>query len=363
MNTKIMKKAYIYYTNGMKVREISRRIRNDYGVSIPEHKYSEWFGKKEHWNKIPDRQLNLIKVMYEGARNTEKICSYLNKRFSLQMTPSKLRNLAKTYNFKKGKHSKMKNSFITSRDEIEIVRKYRDGTTIKDLMTSYGFKTQKSITDVLKYHNINPWNEYLIRCEKEKTYNDFSMEKIDTPFKSYYLGLMATDGWVDEKNNRVSISLTDRDCIDFLSKNINCSYASYQKEGIQDFHIINLTSKKLYKEITNLGIHPRKTTSLYSDIEIPVPIEFYPEFIRGCIDGDGWIRKDGKEFFISSASFEFMNKIKNILEFLGMKNLSVKEVSKSFYWIRTGYKSNMLILNEIYSHPFGMSRKYLRINQ
>ena len=79
----------------------------------------------------------------------------------------------------------------------------------------------------------------------------------------------------------------------------------------------------------------------------------------GLMITDGWIRKDGKEFFICTGSEKFAYFIKDILENkLYMTELNVVEGIGS-WTVRSAEIKNINILKTIvYDRPYGMSRKY-----
>lgn len=84
--------------------------------------------------------------------------------------------------------------------------------------------------------------------------------------------------------------------------------------------------------------------------------------VRGIIDGDGWVRKDGCEFFICSASEKFIKWCKEALEELKFIDIKIRFIENDFngiYIIRTAVIHNIKLLqNLIYKEPFGMMRKY-----
>lgn len=85
------------------------------------------------------------------------------------------------------------------------------------------------------------------------------------------------------------------------------------------------------------------------------------------LDGDGWIRKDGKEFFFCSASKEMAEWFCTELINLGMINITYKFSPNDYngvYYVRTAIKSNIAILKtKIYNTSYGMSRKYNKLHQ
>lgn len=265
---------------------------------------------------------------------------------------------------------------FSEEEELKIVERYLNGEKIKDLMREYGFKTEKSIEDKVKKHG------FKMRTSSEslmlgKEYADFSMKKIDSEFKAYFLGLVASDGYLSE--NQVGIDLTDEDCISFISKKIGKKYKTYKPykksskgavksfNGEKDRHRFILNGKKHINDFISHGVKERKSLTIES-INLDNKEEKYISYvIRGILDGDGWVRKDGKEFYICSASEKFANWIKVTLEEkLKMEDINLtsfvpnkKYPNSVMYYVRTSKQENIDILkSKCYDKPFGMSRKY-----
>lgn len=245
--------------------------------------------------------------------------------------------------------------------EKQIVNEYLNGASTKFLMNKYGFKTRKSITDKVKKYG------YSIRSSREekmkdKPYEYFSMNTIDSAFKAYFLGLLLTDGYV--VHNTVGLDLIDEDCIKFISSTINKQYKSYKREGNRkDRHRIIINNPKLVNELKRFGVVPRKTKILNGFELQENEQKYYPYIIRGMIDGDGWIRKDGKEFFICTASYNMALWIKKVLENkLYMSDLNIHP-EETVWQVRTSNSHNLDILKTIvYDKPFGMIRKYNKLH-
>lgn len=245
--------------------------------------------------------------------------------------------------------------------EKQIVNEYVMGASTKFLMNKYGFKTRKSITDkVKKYgYNVRSNREEIM---KNKPYEYFSMEVIDSEFKAYLLGLLLTDGYI--VHNTVGLDLVDEDCIKFISSTIQKPYHSYEREGNrQNRHRIIINNPKLVSELTRFGIVPQKTKTI-SGFELHEDeYKYYPYIIRGMVDGDGWIRKDGKEFFICTASYNMALWIQKTLKNrLYMSDINIQQAD-SVWQVRTANMHNLDILKTIvYDKPFGMARKYNKLH-
>ena len=354
---KALKKGYVWFHQGHHPRKISRDLKNSYGITIPSTCMTSLYGPRHRSKDFTEREHSLIRYLYENCRDTDKIVSYLNNRLSRPITKPNLITLAHRNGYSKRNRQRSSNFFLSIEQEKEIVHRFLEGDSCNKLKDKYGFKTAKSVSDILKKNGIDAWGHYLESCEISKRYKDFSLATVDSPLKAYFLGLMATDGWVNENRRSVSLSLIDEDCIRFLSESIGCSYASFKKKDVnsQPFHKFEMKGK-IYDELTALGITPRKTKNLSLNFDL-IDKDLFPYLFRGIVDGDGWVRKDGKEFFVCSASKPFLDSLIPYLYDFGMHGLQVKEKEEGFYLLRSAKKQNLHVLKSFYADPFGMERK------
>lgn len=251
--------------------------------------------------------------------------------------------------------------------EKEVVSRYLKGEPSGALAKEFGYKRKESICHIVKKHGYDPKSIYLHHQEDGKTYKDFSMEYVDSQFKAYFLGLMLTDGYISGKRNTIGLDLTDEDAISFVASGINCTYSeypSYDRLNGQTNYRIYLHSDKLKSDFCRLGVIPFKSKTLEGPILTKEENEFIPYILRGIIDGDGWVRKDGKEFYICSASTSFLEWCKEQLITLGFEKLEIRYGQNGVYTLRTAIKKNISILKEkIYDKPYGMARKYNKLYQ
>jgi hypothetical protein len=260
-----------------------------------------------------------------------------------------------------------KYDFIT---EEKICQEYINGKTSRELAIAYGYKSKKSILDMLRRHKIMPRNRQNEQ-RKNTGYANFSLERIDSFEKAYFIGLIVTDGYVIQGTDRkhsslVGISLTDKDAIDSICELTGANFYQVNKrDKMTKFaYRVNLNGQRFVNQVARLGIYPRKTYNLgkinFNDDELA----YIGYFIRGVIDGDGWIRKDGKEFFISSASKTFIEFLTNLMNNVGF-DVSYKFVEneyKGYYLIRSAKKENIDLLKKlVYDKPYAMKSKYNRL--
>lgn len=260
-------------------------------------------------------------------------------------------------------------------DEEQVIKDYQSGLSTTILAKKYGYKTPKSINDLLRRNNVLP-RTVLESQHKRKGYNGLRFDIIDSKLKAYYIGLLITDGYIHSENNKCYIELTleDEDVISFLANQFNTSYTivNKKKENLKVLYRIVLHGKELVEDLKRYNLIQAKTFTVCKDMKLQYCEEkFVPYILRGAIDGDGWIRKDGKEFFLCSASIFFIVWAFNAFVSLGFKDLQIN--IKSFndnsnyhevFLIRSANQDNIKLLKDIiYDVPYGMNRKYNRLHQ
>lgn len=250
----------------------------------------------------------------------------------------------------------MSKAFYSKSVSKEILYKWRQGQSIKDLTEEYNYKTSKSIIDKLKKGGVTSLEIKNRRYEKPWS---LSFEEL-TPFSAYLLGLIATDGYVLQ--DRMGIDLTDEDCISFISKNTNKKYHQYsyksgQKRGIKYRIVFN--GKEIVKQLNDRGIYNNKSRTIGKIKFFPKEKKYMSFFLRGVIDGDGTIGKtSGDTIYLSVISYSksFIKYLQDCFESLGMKDLRIYK-DHDGWDIFTSKKENIEILKEIYNIPYGMQRK------
>jgi hypothetical protein len=179
---------------------------------------------------------------------------------------------------------------------------------------------------------------------------------------------LAHENGVKKKaQNMYSIAYVDRSD----EKNIIELYQSEYREILPsgkaklNKYRITLYGRELLENTERLGMVNNKTYVTKGPDLTVSETKFLNYIFRGIIDGDGWIRKDAKEFFICSASLDFIKWCEKAMLNLGFENIKVSFINNEYngiYLIRTGSKYNLEVLREkIYNKPFGMMRKYNRL--
>ena len=350
-------------------RKIKKYLREIYNIEITLPNIKKVlvkipdYGVNKKYSKLVKRK---ILYMYVNCKNTDKLIKYFNEKYNLNLNKSYLKKLACNKNMKKKKFNSTVKRNVSLSEELEIINLYNKGFSSLQIAKMYGYKGKKSILDILKSHNINR-RKCSYNQENNKSYKDFSLKVLNSFEKAYFIGLLITDGYVNSNRNSIGLELTDLDAMEFLSKYINVKIVPIKPKKIthKEKYRLTLYGENYIEECKRFGITDCKTFTTDGCKLTPQENKYITYIIRGVIDGDGWIRKDGKEFFISSASKLFIEWCEQVLLNIGMNNIRpkfIKNESNGIYLIRTANKENIKILKEkIYDIPFGMSRKYDRL--
>jgi len=142
--------------------------------------------------------------------------------------------------------------------------------------------------------------------------NDFF--KHWSPEMSYVLGFVLTDGTIF--GNSFSISQKDPTILERINEAMWSNFPIKRRKNNGDsyIYVLTISRKCMVDDLHKLGITANKSRTV--DLP-PVPDQYWPHFIRGVIDGDGWVHKKGYTVRITSGSRKFSYKLRNVLKRFG----------------------------------------------
>lgn len=119
--------------------------------------------------------------------------------------------------------------------------------------------------------------------------NENFFDTIDSEIKAYLLGFITADGTINDTRKtpilQVHISIKDVYIIELLENYIGCTTKTYYTSTSAAFRT---TNAHLCKALEKYNIFPRKTGhEKLSDVVLNSDLSSH--YIRGLIDGDGWI--------------------------------------------------------------------------
>lgn len=105
----------------------------------------------------------------------------------------------------------------------------------------------------------------------------------------YLVGLITTDGCLSSDGRHIDITSKEYEFLKKLKDSIGLTnkIGVKNKDKINEAYYLAFSNRNLYEFLLSIGLTPCK--SLTQD-EVIVPDEFFCDFLRGIIDGDGSIR-------------------------------------------------------------------------
>lgn len=180
------------------------------------------------------------------------------------------------------------------------------------------------------------------RRSYEVGWNREVFKTIDTPEKAYWLGFILADGCLHltKKNSfnghfSIDISGEDKEHLYKFSSFVEAAQdivqtTTHSITGNELVHV-QLCCSETNKDLYNLGIKPCKS-GREQWIETPFPADF----IRGCYDGDGYIKKDLTSIGLV-GSYDLLNAIQQ--HFLTVLDIQPKTIGKHGVIYRIEYTS------------------------
>lgn len=178
--------------------------------------------------------------------------------------------------------------------------------------------SKSCVLRILKRNDIPRVNKRLVNNNLDV---DFFKE-IDSEEKAYFLGFIFADGCVS--NGQFSLKIHERD-IEIIHKfreliNSNCKITT-QLYGNSMMSRIAIKNNLFCEHLKKYGIienKTKKTKHLPLDL---IPKKFYRDFLRGLVDGDGWVIKTGEGRYkigfctqYLSTAIDFKNMLNSLIE-------------------------------------------------
>ena len=108
-----------------------------------------------------------------------------------------------------------------------------------------------------------------------------------SPSIAYAVGLIATDGNLSSDRRHLSIPSQDLDLLESLRNCLGLSNSiTRHSSGRGNIHRLQWGDRLFYDWLLEIGLTPAKSLTLGP---LTIPDEYFADFFRGCIDGDGSI--------------------------------------------------------------------------
>ena len=219
--------------------------------------------------------------------------------------------------------------------ELEIIRKYREGMTQKQIADELNtFNT--SIRRVLVRNGITPKGN-----DKQQRLCKHNPFKRNDEYSDYYLGLLITDGNIDDRH-RIRLSLNEKDgyiieeFINWASPNSKIT-KTLQKLNNSYMWSASITNNESYEWLIRRGNFINKSF----EAKLYIPLNYH--ILRGIFDGDGGfneLNNNRLRLFICGNS---LNLIKQIEHFLIKEGFTPKVTNNHGVWYVNLYRISEVI--------------------
>lgn len=106
-----------------------------------------------------------------------------------------------------------------------------------------------------------------------------------TPELAYAIGLLTTDGNLSKDGRHINLRSSEIDLLNTFKKCLNLKNKIGYTDGQRGYRL-QFGNVQFYNWLLKIGLFPAKT---YTIGEIKVPDEYFRDFLRGHLDGDGSI--------------------------------------------------------------------------
>jgi intein/homing endonuclease len=255
---------------------------------------------------------------------------------------------------------------------IGLHKEHLNGLMISELAKKYNV-TWNCIYNRFKSRNLPIIKDLHRSIKYKKPFNESYFSNINTERKAYFLGLIYSDGYIRERNKGsfslgLKLKTEDGYMVELLQSELNASCYKLQKSKNNKTGMIGIEvqSNTLVDDLISLGVKIHKS---HQDLNIPQLDEgLIFHFLRGLIDGDGWICSSKKvQIGLACSSYSFLNEIKILLNNFDIKStIYTKQYSlknskhNDLYTLYIlGNKSKYLLLNKLYENSsIYLLRKY-----
>lgn len=291
------------------------------------------------------------------------------KQVFLQEDKRTLTEIAKEFKIGRGRFAKWLNEqgIITqyTKDANYNIAKemYLQGMSLTKISEKLKISS-KRLSIWLQQQNIT-----IINPAKIYQYNENYFASIDDEYKAYWLGFLYADGCVNDNGKskvlEVGLQLADEDHLIKLNESLNsdvniCYKTVHLNNKLFPCCRIRISSTKLCNDLIILGCIPKKSLVLTFPSKDIVPAHLVKHFVRGYIDGDGWVGISTNKKYARigvCGTYEFL---KDMQKIMGWKETKIlKDKHSECFKFECGNSESLQILQDLYQDSkISLNRKY-----
>lgn len=203
-------------------------------------------------------------------------------------------------------------------DEM-IIELYKSGISYEKLCPIVGL-SDRAIRNVIKKHGIDRRSTGRPRIHQvnEAFFQTWTVEM------AWVLGLIITDGHVSKDNHSIYLSQKDETILRKVASLMDAEQVIAAPTGTRTIPMLIINSKIIKQDLEQLGVTSNKSRT----VNFPeVPDAYLPAFVRGVIDGDGWVQKTGYVMNITTASALFADGLLTVFKKWNLRSEITTEIT------------------------------------
>lgn len=315
---------------------------------------------------------NIINALYYIEQNPNESLTSVGNKFKVDrhtLSDKIKENQFKKYIYESHKIGDEDFLYYFTEEELDIVDFYKKNSDKAYRIVKEKFPNAPDIRAMRNWMNILG-NNYHKGALRKYHYNESKFKEIATEEDAYWLGFITADGCIVE-NKWLQIKLAGKD-----KRHLKkfCKYLELPDSEIEEIikdefggaytkdnpvNTIKICSKEIINNLIEKGVEPRKSGKEKPYICNTVNLQ--KAYIRGLIDGDGWIRETQFGFGIV-GSYEICDYVLNFItnNIYDISNNSVREHGIIYKLEVNGKNQTSIILKELYEKAsIYLDRKYI----
>lgn len=221
----------------------------------------------------------LLPIIYEEIMQNNMSITKLSKQYGLNRNKvSKMLKENYGYESPNANFSKMANKKDFEKLDLIALERYNNGESLTSISKDLGLKRQSLSKRLQEKFNID------ITMNNAKKFNENYFDTYSSNM-FHLLGLFIADGSISE-DNKFEICSKDKDIIEKVKKELQSEHKiSVRTVDGREYYRLGIKNKNLCDSLRRFNIVERKS---YMEIDLPdIPEEYFGDFLRGIIDGDG----------------------------------------------------------------------------
>jgi len=240
-------------------------------------------------------------------------------------------------------------AYIKNIDIYSIAKDYKKGISVRQLSKKYRIEQHRLSIELKKIG---------IKVRPNWKYYDYEFKLPEKNNLYWFLGIMATDGYVHDKFIAIELHKRDKDILESIKRICESNHPLKLRKNRPHYCL------RLPKPFATLcrkhGIYQNKSKTIkFVDMED----KYFFDFLCGCIDGDGSIRLNvGKTtksicMYLCSSSMDFLQGINVKLKHFNLSGKIKKQKDKEFYKLFWGTRDTPNLCKLMYKNNYGGKRK------